>query len=195
VHQETLKEIVGDLDKLLPGRFLGRIFQLSTFSLALDFGLKDEGYLFISIDPAAPRIYLIKRSVRELEKASTPLSPFPQAMRATLGGGNLLSVTKVEQERILRFSFSVTDDLGDSRSCLLVAQLTGRSANLLLLDAAGRVTHAWRAPKGEGQKIGDLYRPPGLQTKPVKSVSEPPRLTRGDSLTISAAADAFPSGF
>lgn len=189
MHQETLKEIVGDLDKLLPGRFLGKIFQLSAFSLALDFGLKDEGYLFISIDPAAPRIYLIKRSVRELEKASNPLSPFPQAMRATLGGGNLLSVTKDQQERVVRLSFSVTDDLGDSRSYLLVAQLTGRSANLLLVDAAGRVTHAWRAPKGEGQKIGDLYRPPSLQMKPVKSVSEPPRLTRGDSLTISAAAD------
>ena len=189
VHQETLQEIVGDLDKLLPGRFLGKISQLSAFSLALDFGLRDEGYLFISIEPAAPRIYLIKRTVRELEKASTPLSPFPQAMRASLGGGNVLSVTKDEQERIVRFSFSVTDDLGDSRNCLLVAQLTGRSANLLLLNSAGIVNQSWRPPKGEGQKVGELYRPPMPQTKAVKPVSEPPRLTRGDSLTISAAVD------
>ena len=189
MHQETLKEIVGDLDKLLPGRFLGKIYQLSAFSLALDFGVRDEGYLFISIKPSAPRIYLIKRTVRELEKASTPLSPFPQALRASLGGGNLLSVTKDEEERVVRFSFSVTDDLGDSRDCLLVAQLTGRSANLLLLDSAGIITHAWRAPKGEGQKVGDLYRPPVLQTKALKPLPEPPRLTRGDSLTISAAAD------
>ena len=189
VHQETLKEIVADLNKSLPGRFLGKIFQLSTFSLALDFGLRDEGYLFISIEPAAPRLYLVKRSARELEKASTLPSSFAQAIRVNLGGGKLLSVTKDEEERIVRFSFSVTDDLGDSRNCLLVAQLTGRSANLLLLDSAGIVTQAWRSPRGDGQKVGDLYRPPMLQAKAVQPVSEPPRLTRGDSPTISAAAD------
>jgi predicted ribosome quality control (RQC) complex YloA/Tae2 family protein len=189
VHQETLKEIVGDLNKLLLGRFLGKIFQLSAFSLALDFGLRDEGYLFISIEPATPRLYLIKRNARELEKGSTSLSPFAQAMRASLGGGNLLSVTKDEEERIVRFSFSVNEDLGDARNCVMVAQLTGRSANLLLLDSAGIVTHAWRPPRGEGQKVGDLYRPPAVQAKAVKAISEPPRLTRGDFPTLSAAAD------
>ena len=196
MHQETLKEIVGELDKLLPGRFLGKIFQLSTFSFALDFGLKDEGYLFISIKPAAPRLYLIKRRIRELEKASASLSPFGQAMRTTLGGGKLLSVTKDEDERLVRFSFSATDDLGDSRNCILVAQLTGRSANLFLLDAAGKITQAWRALKGEGQQVGDLYQPPALQTKTVSGqaarlVSGAPRLARGDSLNMSAAADEY----
>ncbi len=189
MHQETLKEIVGELNQLLPGRFLGKIFQLSAFSLALDFGVRDHGYLFLSIEPAAPRLYLIQRSVRDLERASNSLSPFAQAMRASLGGGNLLSVTKDEQERIVRFSFSVSDDLGDSRNWVLVAQLTGRSANLLLLDSAGIVTQAWRPPRGEGQKVGDPYRPPMLQTKALKPGSEPPRLTRGDYPTISAAAD------
>lgn len=188
MHQETLKEIVGELDKLLPGRFLGKIFQLSAFSLALDFGLKDEGCLFISIEPAAPRLFLIKRRLRELEKASTLLAPFAQAMRATLGGGKLLSVTKDEDERVVRFAFSVADDLGDPQNWFLVAQLTGRSANLLLLGSAGTITQAWRAPKGEGQRVGDLYRPPVLQTKPL---SELPRITRGDFLTMSAAADEY----
>jgi predicted ribosome quality control (RQC) complex YloA/Tae2 family protein len=186
VHQETLKEIVGELNELLPGRFLGKIFQLSAFSLALDFGFKDAGYLLISIEPAAPRLYLIKRSVRELEKASTSLAPFAQAMRATLAGSRLLSATKDRAERVVRFTFSAADELGDPQNCFLVAQLTGRSANLLLLDSRGIITQAWRAPRGEGQLVGDLYQPPMVQTKPL---SEMPRLTRGDSLTISAAAD------
>jgi predicted ribosome quality control (RQC) complex YloA/Tae2 family protein len=191
VHQETLKDIVGELSELLTGRFLGRIFQLSAFSLAVDFGVRHDGYLFLSIEPAAPRLYLIKRSARELEKASTSLSTFAQAMRATLGGGKLLSVIKDVKERIVRFSFSVNDDLGDSRDCSLVAQLTGRSANLLLLDAAGIITHAWRPPRGEGQKIGELYRPPLPQAKPLTATSEQPRLTRGAFPTISAAADKY----
>src|SRR5688572_27591258 len=158
---------------MLPGRFLGKIFQLSAFSLALDFRLRDEGYVFISVEPAAPRIYLIKRSVRELEKTSLPLSPFAQALRTTLGGGNLLAVTKDEKERLVRFSFSAPDDLGDSRNYLLVAQLTGRSANLLLLDSTGIVIQTLRPPRGQGQKVGDLYLPPDLQANAVKPVSEP----------------------
>lgn len=189
MHQETLKEIVADLHQLLPGRFLGKIFQLSAFSLALDFRLKSEGYLFISIEPNAPRLYLIKRTVRELEKSSIPLSSFAQAMRTSLGGGNLVSLTKDEDERIVRLSFSVTDDLGNSRNRVLVAQVTGRSANLLLLDSDDIVLHAWRPPRGEGQNVGDRYLPPRLQAQTAQPVAEPSRLTRGDFPTISEAAD------
>jgi predicted ribosome quality control (RQC) complex YloA/Tae2 family protein len=186
VHQETLKEIVDELDKLLPGRFLGTFFHLSAFSLAVDFGVNDAGYLFISIEPAAPRLYMIKRSVRELAKASKSLVPFAQAMRATLNRGKLLLVSKDEGERVVRFSFSLVDEVSVPGKFQLVAQLTGRSANLFLLDEAGKILQSWRMLKGDGQQIGDLYRPPPAQ---VKAPSESPRITRGESLSISAAAD------
>ena len=165
MHEETLKEIVDELDELLPGRFLGRVFQLSSFSLVIDFGLKEKGYLFISIEPAAPRLYLVKRTTRELEKASVPLSSFAQAVKTILGGGGLLSLTKDENERVVRFSFVVEDDLGDSHNHVLVAQLTGRSANLFLLDSVGNITQVWRNPHGEGQQVGELYEPPVSQGK------------------------------
>ena len=194
MHQDTLKEIVADLAELLPGRFLGRIFQLSPSSLAVDFGLKGEGYLFISIEPAAPRLYLVKRSVRELEKGSMPPSVFTQSLRANLGGGNVVSITKDEAERVVRISFAVTDELGDPQHFNLVAQLTGRSANLFLLNSAATIIHAWRPPKGEGQQPGQLYCPPTLQVKGVPAetvnpVSSEARLARGKFASISAAAD------
>ncbi|MDQ6653247.1 MAG: NFACT family protein, partial [Acidobacteriota bacterium] len=185
MHQETLKEIVGELDRLLPGRFLGKIFQLSPLSLAIDFGLKAEGYLFLSVEPAAPRLYLVKQTVRELDKASTSHSPFAQVIRANLGGGSVVSVTKDRDERIVRLFFSAPNELGDSENRVLVAQLTGRSANLFLLDSAGVINQALRTPKGEGQQIGDQYRPPALQ---VKTVFEGMRLTRENFSSMSAAA-------
>jgi predicted ribosome quality control (RQC) complex YloA/Tae2 family protein len=186
VHQDTLKEIAVELDALLPGRFLGKLFQLSPFSLAIDFGLKGEGYLFVSIEPAAPRLYLIKRSGRELEKSSTSLSQFAQALRANFVGGRLLSFTKDQDERIVRLTFAVADELGDSQTRTLVAQLTGRSANLFLLNSAGHITQALRAPRGKGQQIGEPYEPPDVQTK---AISDAPALTRGNHLTLSEAAD------
>jgi predicted ribosome quality control (RQC) complex YloA/Tae2 family protein len=186
VHQETLKEIIDETAGLLRDRFLGKIFQLSESSFAIDFGLKGDGYLFINIDPSSPRLYLIKRSVRELEKQAVSLSHFGQALRANLGGGKLLSITKEPDERIVRLSLMVADELGDISTRELVAQLTGRSANLFLLDVYGRITHALRAPRGDGQQIGEEYRPPTVQ---AKQSSEELRLTRGDLPTLSEAAD------
>ena len=60
MHDETLKQVARELQLLLPGRFVGRIFQLTNYSLAIDFGLKDKRFFFVSIDPASPRLYLIK---------------------------------------------------------------------------------------------------------------------------------------
>jgi predicted ribosome quality control (RQC) complex YloA/Tae2 family protein len=192
VQDKILQEVVVELSESLPGRFLGRIFQLSSLSLAIDFGLKEKGYLFLSVEPANPRLYLIKRAVRELEKASLPLTLFPQTMRATLSGGRLLSVTKDEHERVVRFSFEVTDEFGLSNTPVLIAQLTGRSANLFLLDAAGKVKQALRNPQGEGQQMGELYAPPRLQMKARagKAVEQEisPGLAKG---TISEALDNY----
>jgi len=182
----TLSEIAGELDRFLRDRFLGKLYQLSAASLVIDFGLKGSGYLFISIDPSAPRIYLIKRTSRELEKNSTAPSPFTQALRANFGGGRLLSVAKDADERVVRFAFLVPDELGGPQAATLVVQLTGRSANLFLLDSEARITHAFRAPRGEGQLIGEIYRPPALQ---ANAVSEEPQFAQGNFETISAAAD------
>lgn len=199
MHLETLNEIVDELSELLPGRFLGRIFELPPYSLAIDFGLRDKRFLFLSIEPAAPRLYLIKRSSRELEKASVTLSSFAQAVRATLGGGNVVALAKDEDERVVRFSFSVADDIGDAKRYVSVAQLTGRSANLFLLDDAGKITQTWRNLQGKGQRVGDLYHPPIRQAKAEQGeapnrVSDAMRLAREDSLTISETADKYYSG-
>lgn len=194
MHEETLNEIVNELRELLPGRFLGRIFQLSAFSLVIDFGLKEKGSLFISIEPAAPRLYLIKRTTRELEKASLVLSSFVQGMRSNLGGCALVSLTKDENERVVRLSFSGSDELGDSQDHTLVAQLTGRSANLFLLGPEGTIKQAWRNPQGDGQQVGELYAPPKSQTKPVATkpnAESKTLISLGNESSYSAAADNY----
>lgn len=194
MHQETLKEIVAELAELLPGRFLGRIFQLSDLSLAIDFGVRHGGFFFISVEPAAPRCYLIRRTVRELEKASSPPSGFAQLLRAKLAGGSVVSVTKDQAERVVRISFVVVDELGDSQTYDLAVQLTGRSANLFLINSSGEIIHALRPPRGEGQQPGEQYRPPTLPGKAVSAadanvVSASTRITRGESVSISSALD------
>ncbi len=191
MHQETIQEIVEEMQSSLVGRFIGRIFQLSPLSLAIDFGVRDVGYLFLSIEPAAPAVYLIKRPTRELEQSSIPPQLFAQAMRASLAGGKLVSITRDTSERVVRFAFSVGNDIGELNNVTLVAQLTGRSANLFLLNDAARITHALRSPKGEGQQIGEEYEPPAARESAADSRRrENPPLQRGSFPSLSAAADS-----
>lgn len=197
MNQQTIEEIVKEITGHLSGRFLGRIVQLSPLSLAIDFGLRDTGYLFISVDPAIPRIYLIERTSRQMEKQAVPPLQFVQAMRSSLGGGRLLAVTTDVSERVVRLSFSVKDELGESKGAALVAQLTGRSANLFLLDRELRITHALRSPKGAGQQIGEQYQIPTGQTPPDAprkleiSNEQESSLVKGEFPSLSAGADDY----
>ena len=100
------------------------------------------------------------------------LSSFAQTVRVNLGGGNLTSISKDSNERVVRLPFSVADELGDSHDRVLVAQLTGRSANLFLLNSEGIITQAWRTPQGDGQRIGERYRPPTIRAKAAARTSE-----------------------
>ncbi|HET6668826.1 MAG TPA: NFACT family protein [Pyrinomonadaceae bacterium] len=167
MRQETIQAIVAELEKTLVNHTVGRVFQLSPFSLAIDFGVRNAGYLFVSAEPAQPRIYLIKRTARELEKQSQPPGLFAQALRSALSGARLETVVKDETERIVRLRFLVEDDLGERSFNTLVCQLTGRSANLFLLDIADQIRYALRSPRGDGQQLGQSYQSPAPQASRV----------------------------
>jgi predicted ribosome quality control (RQC) complex YloA/Tae2 family protein len=160
MHQETLKTITAELNELLAGTSLERIFQLSPTSLAIDFHLRQPGLLFISVEPAAPRLYLVKRGIRELERKAVSPSPFTQALQTTPGDSAVSSVTKDEAERIVRFHFAAPSEMVDRSLTTMVAQLTGRSANLFLLDSDERIVQALRRPMGKGQRVDEKYEPP-----------------------------------
>ncbi|MFN6963616.1 MAG: NFACT family protein [Pyrinomonadaceae bacterium] len=142
------------------GRRLGRIFPLARTRLAIDLRIPSSQYLFISIEPAAPRAYLVERRLRDLERAATPPGQFHLAIKKLLAGGALRSVAKVESERVLVLEFDTTDDFGSRSLKKLVVQLTGRSSNLFVLDEAGHILASMRETRGDGQQVGQRYSPP-----------------------------------
>jgi predicted ribosome quality control (RQC) complex YloA/Tae2 family protein len=188
VNDQTIKAIVEELAPALGGRMMGKVYQLSRQTLAIDFRPGEGRYLFISVEPAQPRIYLIERRVRELEKQALPSSPFALVLRKQLGGARLISLVKDEADRIVRLLFSGSDEIGNKLERTLVAQLTGKAANVLLLDEQGYVLDTLRTPRGEGQEIGDLYHPPPMHAK-----ESPTRLSfeQGSFSTLSVAADEY----
>jgi predicted ribosome quality control (RQC) complex YloA/Tae2 family protein len=184
MHQKAIQRIAEEVCNKAGDRFLGKILQLSPVSFALDVGLRGV-FLFISAEPSSPRFYLIQRRMKELEKQSIPLSNFGQQLRHQLGTGRIVGCGKDRAERIVRLTLRVEDDFGRVHFRRLVAQLTGRAANLFILDELDRVVAALRSPKGAGQNLGEHYLPP----------PHPETATREEPFAISdspsTAADSY----
>jgi predicted ribosome quality control (RQC) complex YloA/Tae2 family protein len=184
MNQSLLQKIVEEIRAEAPDNFLGRIFQITPLSFALDLGIRGR-FLFLSVEPSSPRLYLIRRKVRDLEKQSIALLPFGQLLRSQLSGGQLDSCEKLHGDRIVRFSFRVVDETGNLYFRRLIAQLTGRSSNLFIVDELGRIQATLRTPKGPGQNIDERYIQPPLQQSIGK---ETPLIVEGSP---SDAADQY----
>ncbi|MEO7673740.1 MAG: NFACT family protein, partial [Pyrinomonadaceae bacterium] len=78
-------------------------------------------------------------------------------LRKRLSGAVVNAVRRVPAERVLEFALSAEDELGEPHSYNLIAQLTGRSANLFLTDSNASIIDAARETPREGQTIGETY--------------------------------------
>lgn len=166
----SIKLVVEEL-ALLIGRSAGRVFQLNAGTLAIDFRLRDHRTLLISAAPSLPRLHLVHRPLRELEKQGKQLGQFALSLRKHLSSTSLVALEKDAADRVVRFQFSGTDELNVSRDFTLIVQLTGRSANLFLLDSHDLITQQLRSTQIPGQQGGETYRPPksGAEVRKDKS--------------------------
>lgn len=169
MHPQLLQNVVEELRTNLTGRYLGKIFQLSPVSFAFDFGLRGT-FLFVSADPASPRLYLIQRRQKELEKQSLSLSSFAQLLHSKLSGRSIVEVEKEPADRIVRVRFE---------HWTLVIQLTGRTADLFLLDEANKIEAVLRT------RIEGIYNPPPIRE--IRVEKDLPEVTGSPS----AFADAY----
>src|SRR5215204_629461 len=164
MHQQLIQNIVEEIRAQLTRNFLGKIFQMAPLSFVIDLGIRGK-FLLVDLEPSSPRIFMTQRRGKDLEKQLMPLSHFGQLMKAQLGGGHLVAIDKDKDERIVRLSFRVEDEMGAIHFRRLLVQLTGRAANLFILDELNRITAALRAPKGTGQQPGEFYvAPPGNES-------------------------------
>jgi len=187
MQQKLIQAIVDEVRLKLSGRFLGRVLQLSPLSFVLDFGLRSGEYLLLDLGPSSPRLYLIKRRLKELEKQTSALAQFAQIIRSKLGGGKLTDIGKDPADRIVRLTFAIEDETGLLHFRRLVVQLTGRAANLFLLDELNRIVAVLRQPR-EGQiPLNQPYQPPKTVTKEKREREE----ITGPYESPSATADHY----
>lgn len=179
MDQHLISSIVEEVRCEATGKFFGKIFQLGPLSFAFDLGLKGR-FLYLSAEPSSPRFYLVECKSKELEKQSIQLTQFGQSMKSLFGGSAFVSIRKDANERVVRMSFRVEDEIGNTSFRRLVVQLTGRAANLLILDELNRIVTTLRQPRGVGQSPREYYQVPPT----------PPSAKREETISIQGSPSA-----
>lgn len=156
MHQALIQRVIEDLRTDLIGRFFGKIFQLTPLSFAFNFGLRGE-FLYVSVDPSSPRFYLIRRRTKDLDKQTIPLTAFGQLMRSRLSGASLVNISKDPLDRVIRLTFRIDDETGPIFRRLVI-QLTGRTADVFVLDELNRIMAVLR--EQGSSRMHELYQPP-----------------------------------
>lgn len=185
MNEPTLKALIDEIAPRIEGQRFGRVFTLGKARFAIDLRLGGE-YLFISAEPQAPRMYLVKRKLRDLERSSRADSSFAAALRKHLANAEITSVEKVTGDRIVIFRLVSFSELDGETSNGLVVHLTGRSSNLFLLDGDNRIIDSLKGVKYGDREPGNIYTLP----------EGPPRSSEGETVfglagneTLSEALD------
>lgn len=172
-----LAEVLAELRPLCEGARVREVQPLPPRDLLLILEPGEEGgpavrRLRLSCDPDGPRAHLQQgRAFRH----KGPIGPFFERAAKLLEGSTIATVEQPRGDRIALLRFRNAD--GDVPRPVVVAELTGRHANLVLLDAREQVLAMLIAPPAKGARpprltVGEPWVPP--PGKPVGNDDQPP---------------------
>ncbi len=141
--------VIREIGPVLTGGWIQKIFQPTPSNIVLEVRTPGQTLpLLLSADPDTARLHFVS------QKSPNPPSPPPfcQFLRAHAQGARVDSVTQVPGDRIVRVGLTAREG-----SCTLVAELTGRHADLLLLDSHEKVLAAIHDDR---DLVGQSYHPP-----------------------------------
>lgn len=149
-----LQAIVSELAPLLVGRRMMRAAQIGDKEFALDFNLSDNRWLLISTDQANLTLHLSPALRQERIEQYRTDTQFASLARKYLKSARLEAIVHLGYDRVAILEFTGTDDDGAKRAIRLSVQLTGRSADLILLEGDRPLASL------RDREYGNRYSPP-----------------------------------
>ena len=149
-----LRAVVSELAGELTGARIDKVQQPARDQIVLTVRGKDR--VLLSVNPNQPRIQFTR------QQRDNPAQPpmFCMLLRKHLIGARIEAVEQPDLERVVTLSLRVTDELGETGRRSLVLEAMGRRANLILLDADGRIIDCIRRVAFESNSDRALL--PGL---------------------------------
>ena len=154
-------------DKLVGGR-IDKVQQPERDMLLLSLRAKGENLrLLLAAGTGNARVHLTESSFEN--PAEPPM--FCMLLRKHLVGAHISAVYQPDYERLLIIELEGRDEMGFASQKKLVAEMIGRSANVILVDGEGRIVDCMRRMDfgGDAQRRmlpGMIYRLPPKQEKP-----------------------------
>ncbi len=150
----TLHILTNEIAPLLIGQRVGKIFQFGVTDVALDLRLRDDRCLFISTDPKRLALYLTARAPKQIAGARTDTA-FVALCKKYLSNARLTAIEHLGYDRVVRISLEGEDENEPIIARSLVFQLTGRSANIFVLEGE-KILAALR----DTESIENIYHEP-----------------------------------
>lgn len=144
-----ISKVLGEIAPVLVESWIQKIYQPTDRTFVLEVRAPGRTHrLLISCYSESARLHF---TTSTFQNPPTP-PPFCQFLRAHLQGAHIDQIEQIHEDRIVQFTLTTKE--GPSR---LLAELTGKTANLLVLDEAG---HIRRDLNGVKVSAGQLYVPP-----------------------------------
>lgn len=176
--------IVRELQELLRGASLTEVAVGATSTLLLGLRVRRrQHHLVLSAAPSLSCLYLLGPSragpaapsgrLAAADRESNHEQPFAQSLRRTLQGARLEAISQPPWERLVRLRFLSAASGLALEAIELIAELTGRHSNLVLVEAAtGRILDCLRAVTPEQSRVrlllrGEPYAPPPAYAAPT----------------------------
>jgi len=149
-----ISKVTDELAPALAGGWIQKIYQPTARTILLEIRAPGQTHrLLISCHQEFARLHF---ATAAFQNPPTP-PPFCQFLRAHLQGARIDQVEQIQGDRIVQLALTAKEG-----PCKLVAELTGKTSNLLVLDEAGRIQ---RDLNGIKDRIGRQYVPPSRQQR------------------------------
>ncbi|WP_027129475.1 Rqc2 family fibronectin-binding protein [Fusobacterium perfoetens] len=147
----SLSKIKIELEENLTSKKVGKIFQNSSLSLTLHFGKKA---LFFSCNPSLPICYINEdKEENFLEENSS----FLLLIRKYLINSALIKIEQLGFDRILKFSFSKINELGEIQNNFLYFEIMGKYSNVILTDKDNKIISILKKKSLEENSLRTLF--------------------------------------
>jgi predicted ribosome quality control (RQC) complex YloA/Tae2 family protein len=173
--------VVEEITPILAGGWIQKAYQPTDRTLVLEIRAPGRTHrLLISCHPETARLHF---TTAAFQNPPTP-PPFCQFLRAHLIGARIDQVEQIQGDRIVQLALTAKEG-----PCRLVAELTGKTSNLLVLNDGGSIRRDLNGVKG---LVGQLYVPPAHQQR-ERGVANYERFSgtfQDSPFPLSAAIDA-----
>ena len=161
-----LRGLTDELRKSAVGAKIDRVQQPEKEMLLLTLHTNEGGRkMLLSAAVSGARVHFTSQSYEN--PAEPPM--FCMLLRKHLSGARIRAIEQPELERLLLIRLAARDEMGDESEKTLAVELIGRSANIVLVGADGRIIDCLRrmeyGGEGRGMLPGMIYRMPPKQNK------------------------------